>query len=149
MLDIFKRKDKKDNTIVNNESFEKLSDAIDTESIDSIYPFSWLEKKGHIETGENYLKTLVIVDYPQSVKGAYLSNLLRKNGNVEITQFIRPANIETMINHLNNSIKNRRAELIRVTDPKRKATLEREIKSSEQQLDKFLDEKTGFMYLYM
>src|SRR5699024_12839608 len=110
MLDIFKRKDKKDNTIVNNESFEKLSDAIDTESIDSIYPFSWLAKKGHIETGENYLKTLVIVDYPQSVKGAYLSNFLRKTRHVEIPQFIRPANNETILIHLNNSSKNSQAE---------------------------------------
>lgn len=142
-------KDNKTTSISNNESFEKLAEVIDTQTIDSIYPFSWIEKKGHIETGENYVKTLVIVDYPQSVKGAYLSNLLKKNGNIEITQFIRPANVENMINHLNNSIKNRRAELLRTTDPKRKATVEREIRSSEAQLDKFLDEKTGFMYLYM
>ncbi|MFS6676843.1 type VI secretion protein, partial [Staphylococcus aureus] len=108
---------------------------------------SWIEKKSHIETGENYIKNLLVVDYPQSVKGAYLSNLLKKNGNIQITKFIRPANIERMIDHLNNSIKNKTAEQMRTTDPKRNATIKREIESSKKQLDKFLDEKTGFMYM--
>ncbi|HHW5779564.1 TPA: VirB4 family type IV secretion system protein [Staphylococcus aureus] len=106
-------------------------------------------KKSHIETGENFFKNLLVVDYPDSAKGTYLSNLLKKNGNVEITQFIRPANIDRMIDHLNNSIKNKRAERLRTTDPKRNATIKREIDSSEKQLDKFLDEKTNFMYMYI
>ncbi|MDK9847679.1 DUF87 domain-containing protein [Staphylococcus equorum] len=139
----------KNNSKVYNESFEKITEVLDTDSVNAIYPFSWIEKKSHIETGENYIKTLLIVDYPQSVKGTYLSNLLKKNGNIEITQFIRPANIERMINHLNDSIKNKTAEKFRVTDPKRKAMIKREIDSSQKQLDKFLDEKTGFMYMYI
>ena len=144
-----KKKKTVEKSKVYNESFEKLTDALDTDSINSIYPFSWIEKKAHIETGENFIKTLLIVDYPTSARGAYLANLLKKNGNVEITQYIRPANIERMIDHLNNSIKNKNAELVRTTDPKRNATIKREIESSKKQLDKFLDEKTAFMYMYM
>lgn len=144
---MFKSKEKTIKT--NNEAFEKITDVLDKESVNSIYPFSWIEKKSHIETGENFQKTLLVVDYPESVTGTYLSNLLKKNGNIQVTQFVRPANVETMINHLNNSIKNKTAESYRVTDPKRKAKIKREIKSSQKQLDKFLDEKTGFMYMYI
>ncbi|CAA3808835.1 Putative ATPase TraE [Staphylococcus aureus] len=144
-----KKKQEQVTNKIHNESFQKLTEVLDTDSVDSIYPFSWIEKKSHIETGENYIKNLLVVDYPQSVKGAYLSNLLKKNGNIQITKFIRPANIERMIDHLNNSIKNKTAEQMRTTDPKRNATIKREIESSKKQLDKFLDEKTGFMYMYM
>ncbi|WP_330986472.1 helicase HerA domain-containing protein, partial [Staphylococcus pseudintermedius] len=147
---IFKKnKQEKATSKIHNESFQKITEVLDTDSVDSIYPFSWIEKKSHIETGENYIKNLLVVDYPQSVKGAYLSNLLKKNGNIQITKFIRPANIERMIDHLNNSIKNKTAEQMRTTDPKRNATIKREIESSKKQLAKFLDEKTGFMYMYM
>lgn len=136
-----KKKQEQVTNKIHNESFQKLTEVLDTDSVDSIYPFSWIEKKSHIETGENYIKNLLVVDYPQSVKGAYLSNLLKKNGNIQITKFIRPANIERMIDHLNNSIKNKTAEQMRTTDPKRNATIKREIESSKKQLDKFLDEK--------
>ena len=48
-----KKKKTVEKSKVYNESFEKLTDALDTDSINSIYPFSWIEKKAHIETGEN------------------------------------------------------------------------------------------------
>lgn len=145
---MFTKKRKKSISNYQNEAFQKISEVIDKDGLESIYPFSWIESKGLIETGENYIKNLVVVDYPESVTGVYLSNLLKKNGNIEITQFVKEANVETMITHLNNAIKNKNAELFKTTDPRRKAEIQREIRSSEQQMDKFMDEKTGFMYIY-
>jgi len=146
---MFRRKKQENTSKVKNEAFEKVSEVIDKEGLESIYPFSWIESKGLIETGENYIKNLVVVDYPESVTGVYLSNLLKKNGNIEVTQFVKEANIETMITHLNNAIKNKNAELFKTTDPRRKAEIQREIISAEEQMDKFMDEKTGFMYMYL
>ena len=135
---------------VRSNKYEELEQILDTDSLESIFPFSWIETKKHIETGESYSKTLCIVDYPAGeVRGAYLSPILKKGGNIEITTFFRPANIEHMISHLNDSIKNKETELVRVTDPTRRAQLKREVASSNQQLDKFIDDKTGFLYMYM
>lgn len=147
-MGIFKKDKKKQETKVNK--FEKLNEVIDKESMDGIFPFSWIETTNHIETGENFSKTLCIVDYPSGeIRGAYLSPILKKGGNIEVTAYFRPAEVESMISHLNDSIKNKATELIRVTDPRRKAQLKREIKSSEQQLNKFMDDKTGFLYMYL
>lgn len=144
---LFKNKKVEDK---NKSKYEELNEVLDTDSLESIFPFSWIETKKHIETGESYSKTLCIVDYPTGeIKGAYLSPILKKGGNIEITTYFRPANIEYMIDHLNTSIKNKNTELIRVTDPTRRAQLKREINSSNQQLEKFLDDKTGFLYMYM
>lgn len=141
---------KKPQTEVKKNKYDELEQVLDTDSLNSLFPFSWIETKKHIETGESYSKTLCIVDYPTGeIKGAYLSPILKKGGNIEITTFFSPANIENMINHLNTSIKNKNTELVRVTDPTRRAQLKREISSSEQQLEKFLDDKTGFLYMYM
>ena len=144
---LFKNKKVEDK---NKSKYEELNEVLDTDSLESIFPFSWIETKKHIETGESYSKTLCIVDYPTGeIKGAYLSPILKKGGNIELTTYFRPANIEYMIDHLNTSIKNKNTELIRVTDPTRRAQLKREINSSNQQLEKFLDDKTGFLYMYM
>lgn len=134
---LFKNKKVEDK---NKSKYEELNEVLDTDSLESIFPFSWIETKKHIETGESYSKTLCIVDYPTGeIKGAYLSPILKKGGNIELTTYFRPANIEYMIDHLNTSIKNKNTELIRVTDPTRRAQLKREINSSNQQLEKFLE----------
>lgn len=55
---IFKKnKQEQATSKIHNESFQKITEVLDTDSVDSIYPFSWIEKKSHIETGENYIKT--------------------------------------------------------------------------------------------
>lgn len=141
---------KRNNEEVKTNKYDELKDVLDTDSLESIFPFSWIETKKHIETGESYTKTLCIVDYPSGeVRGAYLSPILKKGGNIEITTYFRPANIEHMISHLNDSIKNKETELVRVSDPTRRAQLKREVASSNQQLNKFIDDKTGFLYMYM
>ena len=136
--------------VAQSNKYEQLEEVLDTEKLEGIFPFSWIEEKKHIETGENFTKTLCIVDYPSGeIRDAYLSPILKKGGNIEITTFFRPADIETMISHINDSIKNKETELIRVTDPRRRAQLKREVSSSQQQLNKFIDDKTGFLYMYM
>ncbi|HHW5779563.1 TPA: hypothetical protein ACU2Z8_002670 [Staphylococcus aureus] len=44
MLGFTNKKQKQEKSKVNNEAFEKLTEVLDTDSIDSIYPFSWIEK---------------------------------------------------------------------------------------------------------
>lgn len=44
MLGFSNKKANKEKSKVNNEAFEQLTEVLDTDSVNSIYPFSWIEK---------------------------------------------------------------------------------------------------------
>lgn len=125
-----------------------VSDGIDNDSFSSILPFSWEEKADLIESGNNFTRTLLIVDYPKTVKGNWLSALKRRKGNIILSTFIESANSSKMISYYKTTIENKEAELLKTYDPVKQKELKKFIESANLQLDKYLDNNTTFVYQY-
>ncbi|GAF66449.1 hypothetical protein BTS2_3350 [Bacillus sp. TS-2] len=139
---------KKNQKVVNEERVNQLKGVIDTEVVESRYPFVFELNREYIATGGNYIKPYVILSYPTQPTGNWLSPLKRLKGNVTITQYMEPANGETLTMYYNDTIKNKKAELLRTVDPLRIGQITREIETAELQLNQSLDEKSAYIYLY-
>ncbi|WP_235612304.1 VirB4 family type IV secretion system protein [Metalysinibacillus jejuensis] len=125
-----------------------LFDVLDKTGLDSIYPFVWEEYPDHIQSGDNYIRVLAIVDYPKSRYGNWLSELKRKKGNISIVQFLASSNATKMVEHYNKTIKNKQAELLKTFDPLRKRQIEKQIEAAELQLNKYLENESSYIYQY-
>ncbi|MEK4387958.1 DUF87 domain-containing protein [Solibacillus sp. FSL W7-1464] len=130
------------------EKEQALSDVLDGSSLDMIYPFSWEECADHIESGDNFIRVLAIIDYPKSRYGNWLSELKRKKGNITIVQFLESSNSTKMVEHYNKTIKNKQAELLKTFDPLKKRQLEKQVEAAEHQLMKFLENESSYIYQY-
>ncbi|MDQ6600899.1 VirB4 family type IV secretion system protein [Bacillus salipaludis] len=125
-----------------------LHGILETEELNSIYPFVWKENKSFIESGGNFIKVLAVVSYPKEQKGNWLSDLKRLKGNISFVQYLEPANSEGMIHYYNDSIKNKDAELLKTRDPATRIRLRSELESAKYQLNQVLTNRSNFMYLY-
>lgn len=130
------------------EKEQALSDVLDGSSLDMIYPFSWEECADHIESGDNFIRVLAIIDYPKSRYGNWLSELKRKKGNITIVQFLESSNSTKMVEHYNKTIKNKQAEVLKTFDPLKKRQLEKQVEAAEHQLMKFLENESSYIYQY-
>ena len=68
-----------------------LNEYIDTDAVDSLYPFVIEEKRDRIEAGGNFIRVLAFAMYPDEAKGNWLSDLKRIKGNISLTQPIQQA----------------------------------------------------------
>lgn len=127
---------------------QALSDVLDEASLEMIYPFSWEECADHIESGDNFIRVLAIIDYPKSRYGNWLSELKRKKGNITIVQFLESSNANKMVDHYNKTIKNKQAEVLKTFDPLKKRQLEKQVEAAEHQLMKFLENESSYIYQY-
>lgn len=130
------------------EKEQALSDVLDGSSLDMIYPFSWEECADHIESGDNFIRVIAIIDYPKSRYGNWLSELKRKKGNITIVQFLESSNSTKMVEHYNKTIKNKQAEVLKTFDPLKKRQLEKQVEAAEHQLMKFLENESSYIYQY-
>ncbi|MEK4630529.1 DUF87 domain-containing protein [Solibacillus sp. FSL R7-0682] len=130
------------------EKEQALSDVLDGSSLDMIYPFSWEECADHIESGDNFIRVIAIIDYPKSRYGNWLSELKRKKGNITIVQFLESSNSAKMVEHYNKTIKNKQAEVLKTFDPLKKRQLEKQVEAAEHQLMKFLENESSYIYQY-
>ena len=130
------------------EKEQALSDVLDGSSLDMIYPFSWEECADHIESGDNFIRVIAIIDYPKSRYGNWLSELKRKKGNITIVQFLESSNSTKMVEHYNKTIKNKQAEVLKTFDPLKKRQHEKQVEAAEHQLMKFLENESSYIYQY-
>lgn len=121
---------------------------IDKDSLHSIFPFSWEVTSTEVISGENHIRSLIIVDYPKKAYGNWLSELKRKKGNINFVHYIESASSATMIEYYKKTIENKEAELLKTYDPLKKKKLQKFIDSANLQLDKYLDNKVTFVYQY-
>lgn len=127
-----------------------IDELIDTTSVHSIFPFSWEEHPDYIESGDNYIRVLTIIDYPKGKKrGNWLSELKRKKGNITIIQTFESSNANKMVDHYNNTIKNKKAELEKTYDPVRLTRIKQAIRTAEMQLQKYLESEVTYLYQHM
>lgn len=127
---------------------QALGDVLDGSSLETIYPFSFEECADHIESGDNFIRVLAIIDYPKSRYGNWLSELKRKKGNITIVQFLESSNATKMVDHYNKTIKNKQAEVLKTFDPLKKRQLEKQVEAAEYQLMKFLENESSYIYQY-
>ncbi|MBC1228616.1 VirB4 family type IV secretion system protein [Listeria booriae] len=131
------------------QNFSNIENLLDSSSLEDVYGFSWDEKLDYIISGDNYIRIVTVVDYPKNKKyGNWMSELKRKKGNITIVQYMESSNSEIMLEHYNNTIKNKQAELLKVYDPRKTKELENKIKAAEYQLDQYMSNSTTYIYQY-
>ena len=66
-------KEERDQSPVNKvETESSLDSFLDKSSLDVVYPFSWEEFPDYIESGDNFIRVIAIVDYPKVQYGNWL-----------------------------------------------------------------------------
>ncbi|MFP3123053.1 DUF87 domain-containing protein [Ectobacillus funiculus] len=105
------------------------------------------EARDYVQFGKNYARTLLVVDYPNSVRGNWLTRLYRFSGNMNVSTHLVPISSEKMIRHLNQSIEEYDARLNQPLSPVRRKETERKKISAESMLDALLhhNHKTIFL----
>lgn len=145
----------KNEIIVDEEQEQKKSkqdnfmESIDRDSLHSLFPFSWEQYPTYVQSGENFMRTIAIADYPKRVYGNWLSELKRKKGSIDIVQYIDSASNNSMITYYKKTIQNKEAQLLNTFDPYKQKVLKNYIDSANMQLDKYLDNSTTFVYQHM
>lgn len=139
---------KKKPALILQKKEQALSDVLESSSLDMIYPFSWEECADHIESGDNFVRVIAIIDYPKSRYGNWLSELKRKKGNITIVQFLESSSSNKMVEHYNKTIKNKQAEVLKTFDPLKKRQLEKQVEAAEYQLMKFIENESSYIYQY-
>lgn len=76
LFSLIKRENKQDEQVKQSPE-DILHGMLETEELNSIYPFVWKENKNYIESGGNFIKVLAVVAYPKEQKGNWLSDLKR------------------------------------------------------------------------
>ena len=135
--------------ILQIETSENFLDLLDKDNIHSLYPFSWEQYPTYVQSGENFMRVLAIVDYPKRVYGNWLSELKRKKGQINIVQFVNGASNAEMVQYYKKTIENKEAELLNTYDRYKQKVLQQYIDSANMQLDKYLDNTTTFVYQHM
>lgn len=122
---------------------------LDKTAIESVFPFHIEEQRDHIKSGGNYIRVIAVTQYPDEVNNNnWASELKRIKGNITLVQHIEPTSDYQMVEYYNKAIKNKKAELEKVFDPKRQHELQKEIESADYQLKLTLDNKSGYVLFY-
>ncbi|MEH7590164.1 hypothetical protein V7247_25820 [Priestia megaterium] len=123
---------------------------------DAIAPAHIHEDLEHIQLGENFARTLVVVDFPNKRKGNWLTKLYRFKENLSISYHIEPASPVKMLNSLNRSIMDLDTRLKGKNSltPQRAIETQQELDSSMELLAKLQDGTsskvfTVHMYLHL
>ncbi|MEH6949119.1 hypothetical protein V7068_19030 [Bacillus sp. JJ634] len=95
---------------------------------DAIAPAFIQESPEYIELGENFVRTLVVVDFPDRRKGNWLTKLYRLKENISISYHLSPTSPEKMIQSLNRSIMDLQTRL----QGKNSLTPQREIETKQE-----------------
>ncbi|MDT2874147.1 helicase HerA domain-containing protein [Lactococcus lactis] len=156
VMDLIMPNSKKKNEIIVDEEREQkkskqdnFMESIDRDSLHSLFPFSWEQYPTYVQSGENFMRTIAIADYPKRVYGNWLSELKRKKGSIDIVQYIDSASNNSMITYYKKTIQNKEAQLLNTFDPYKQKVLKNYIDSANMQLDKYLDNSTTFVYQHM
>ncbi|MCU6603809.1 ATP-binding protein [Peribacillus frigoritolerans] len=106
---------------------------------DLIAPAKITENENHMVFGNNFSRTLLIIDYPSTPKGNWLSKLYRFKGNITITTHYKPVPADKMINHVSNSITELDVRLDAPLSPRRKTETKNKLTAAQNTLDKLMD----------
>ena len=128
---------------------ENFMNMVDSDSLHSLFPFSWEQYPTYVQSGENFIRVIAVTDYPKRAYGNWLSEKKKKKGTIDIVQYIESAGDTAMISRYKKTIQNKEAELLNTHDPYKQKQLQKYIDSASMQLDKYLDNSTTFVYQHM
>ncbi|OIK12900.1 hypothetical protein BIV60_15360 [Bacillus sp. MUM 116] len=116
---------------------------------DAIAPSYIEENLEYIKLGENYVRTLVVVDFPNKRKGNWLTKLYRFKENISISYHLEPTSPEKMIDSLNRSIMDLQTRLQgrNALTPQREIETKQEMESSTELLTKIQSGTTSKVFL--
>lgn len=106
---------------------------------DLVTPSIIKESEKHIQLGENFVRTLVITNFPSRVKGNWLLPLYRMKGNVNFSYHLEPASGEDMMNYLSKSIRELETRLEEKLSARRERETLHELNSAKRLLDKLTE----------
>lgn len=110
------------------------------------------EELNYIRLGENYARTFLVIDYPGSPKGNFLSKLYRFKGNLTISTHLVPKPSDDYIKQTERSISELNTELNgkRKMKPGRKLELEQKLSAAEMTLEKLMGgERSAIFHVHM
>jgi type IV secretory pathway VirB4 component len=99
--------------------------------------------KNHIQLGENFVRTLCIIDYPSRKTGNWLSKLYRYQGNVTIVSHYKPTPADKMIKYLSDSVEEYEAQLDAPLKPKRKIEVKKRRDSAKAMLEELMEKDSS------
>jgi type IV secretory pathway VirB4 component len=142
MFKVFKRT-REENRIefLMNEDLSGLKNAI--------APSIFKEHSTYIQLGENYVRTLAIIDYPSTVHGNWLSKLYRFKGNVSLSFHLNPDTSEKMIKNVSDSIEELESRLHPAKgkpSPRREEDLKNKIASAQKVLKNLMNGDSNSIY---
>lgn len=105
---------------------------------DQIAPAIVEEKSDYMRLGENYARTLVVIDYPSNKKGNWLSKLYRFKGNLTVSYHFSPKSAEKLKNKISKSIDELEVRLEGKLTARRKEQTRNELDSADKVLKKLM-----------
>ncbi|MGG1571654.1 VirB4 family type IV secretion system protein [Fictibacillus sp. NRS-1165] len=101
--------------------------------------------KDHIQLGENFARTLCVIEYPTRKAGAWASKLYRYKGNVTTVTHYKPYPADKMIKHLSDSVEEYESQLDQALKPRRRIEVKKRLDSAESMLSKLLEEDNALI----
>lgn len=121
---------------------------IDTEIVSDLAPFNFTIERNQLMIDDMYVVPYVITKYNNKPKGNWFNRIRKMSGDITISHYYTKANGNSLNEHYNRTIKNKKAEIERSHDPLTIIRLEREMKIAQTQLEQAVDENTSYLYLY-
>lgn len=141
MMNIFKKKEQKTDIQI------WLGEDLDFMDLtDRMAPAKIQENVDHMQFGNNYARTIAIIDYPSTVKGNWLAKLYRFKGNISISIHHKPVSAGKMIDHVSKSIQELEVRLDSNTNPKRKENDQNKLNSARKLLRKLMEGDNNHIY---
>lgn len=116
------------------------------------------EEMNYMRFGENYVRSFLVIDFPSSPKGNFLSKLYRFKGNLTISTHLVPKPSDEYIKQTSRSITELNTELngkqILKMKPERQIELKQKLEAADRTLERLMsgDNKNIFhvhMYLHL
>ncbi|MCQ6342568.1 ATP-binding protein [Bacillus cereus] len=104
------------------------------------------EQAENVQFGDNYARTITIIDYPSNVKGNWLSKLYRFKGNLSISIHMVPASAEKMIQSISGSVEELEIRLDSHLSPRRKQDTKNKLESANKLLKKLMEGDNNIIY---
>lgn len=104
------------------------------------------EELNYVRFGENFARTLVVIDFPSNVKGNWLNKLYRFKGNLSISMHLVPTSSDKIIESISRSIEEYESRLQSSINPRRKQDTELKLDSSKRMLRKLMEGDNNIIY---
>jgi type IV secretory pathway VirB4 component len=112
----------------------------------AIAPSIIKEELDYVRLGENFTRTLVVVNFPNVVKAGWLSKLYRFKGNLSISIHCVPKASDKIIESISKSIMEYESRLENTVNPRRLQDTMQKLESSKRMLQNLMEGDNNSIY---